>query len=562
VSKDILFDDDAFSKAKEGIDLMGRAVGATLGPRAHNVIYGRPFGVPGVVHDGITVAKEIDPEDPFLKAIAELMKEAGATTNDESGDGTTTAMLLAQSLFTEGRKLVTSGHNAQMLRRGVEKAVHLVVDYLEHVSTPIVTDDPKATNKSQLQVAIISAQNQVIGESVANAFKKLGNDAVITVEESKKNHIYSEYKDGMEINQGYFSRYFLTNAEFDEAVVDNANIIVTDYPFTSASDIEKLVAILGELEINDNLVIIAPDVRDIPLIVLLQNKAQGRHTLAVRAPGYGDEQSEVMEDIAASVGATFISKDKGLKLDDLLPTTEAVDGEIRDIPAKAFVGHAQKVVASKDSTTIVNGMSKPDVIEERVKMIDNRLAKESTSEFEMERLQERKAKLTTGIAIINVGARTEAETKELKERTIDAVGAVKAANDKGIVAGGETALLRASWDLEKHIGEIDEIDEVKAGYRLVVKAMQFPFKTLMSNSGLDAGQMLERLTVATADSESGLNLGVDAIDGEVKNLVEAGIIDPVKVPISALQNAVSTSMGILTSGVIIVDRKKEDASVV
>jgi len=564
MSKKVLFDDDAYAKAKEGIKLVNDAVGATLGPRAHNVIYGRPFGVPGVVHDGVTVAKEIDPKDPFLKAIAELVKEAGKNTDDEAGDGTTTAILMTASLYTEGRKLVTAGFNAQMLRRGVEKATQEVVGYLERVSTPIVTNDPKATNEQQLQVAVISAQNEAIGKHVADAFKKLGNDAVITVEESKKNHIYSEYKDGMEIDQGYFSRYFLTNPEFDEAVVEQANIIVTDYPFTSGQDIQRLVEILQELEIGDNLVLIAPDVRDLPLIVLIQNKAQGRHTLAVRAPSFSDEQSEMLEDIAATIGATFISKSKGLKLDDLLPTQETnAAGEIEDIEPKAHVGHAQKVIASKDSTTIVNGLGKTDDVTQRVKMIDAQLAKENISEFQMERLQERKAKLTTGVAIINVGARSEAETKELKERTIDAIKAIQAANDKGIVAGGETALLRASWALEDNLGDTDEMEEVIAGYRLVIKAMQYPFKKLMENSGLDGGQMLERLQVAARDNKTSHDLGVDVIDGTVKDLVKAGVIDPVKVPISALQNAVSTSMGILTSGVIIVDEETDkDASVV
>ncbi len=558
MSKQLLFDEEAYDKIKEGVSLANKAVGATLGPRAHNVIFKRPFGVPGVVQDGVTVIKELDPKDQFVSAAVELIKEAASKTNDEAGDGTTTATILAYSLYMEGRKLATAGYNPQMLRRGVNKAVQEVINYLEDSSTPIVTKDAKATNERQLQVAIISAQNDVIGEAVASAFKKLGNDAVITVEESKKNHIYSEYKDGMEIDQGYFSRYFLTNPEFDEAVVDTANIIVTDYPFTSGQDIQKLVEILGELEINDNLVLISPDVRDIPLIVLIQNKAQrGLHTLAVRAPSFSDEQGEMLEDIAASVGATFISKSKGLKLEDLLPTQETnPDGSIEEIAPRAYVGHAQKVVASKDSTTIVNGLGKPDAIKERVKMIDARLAKETTSEFEQERLQERKAKLTTGIAIINVGARTEAETKELKERTIDAVGAIKAANEKGIVPGGETALLRASWAMQYPEGETDEI---RAGYQLVAKAMMSPFKTLMENSGLEPGQMLERLLHA-----EGKNLGVDVMDGKVKYLIEVGVIDPVKVPICALQNAVSASMGMLTSGVIIVDEDKDEngASVV
>lgn len=555
MSKQILFDDEAFDKIKSGAELARRAVGATLGPRAHNVIFKRPFGVPGVVHDGVTVAKELDPPDQFESAAVELIKEAAKSTNDEAGDGTTTAILLAYSLFTEGRKLVTSGHNAQILRRGVDKAVSKVVDYLEDSSTPLKTND------QQLQVAIISAQNEAIGNHVAKAFKKLGNDAVITVEESKQDHIYAEYKDGMEIDQGYFSPYFRTDPIFDEAAVEKANIIVTDYTFTSMVDIQKLFEVLTELEIGGNLVIIAPEVKDFPLVALLQNKQQGKPTLAVKAPSFGEEQVDKLEDIAASVGATFISKSKGLTFEDLLPTIEqGEDGPIEVAP-KALIGHAQKVVSSKDSTTIVNGMGKPEEISQRVKQIEAQLKKEHVSELQQERWLERKAKLTTGIAIINVGARTEAETKELKERTIDAVGAIKAANEGGIVAGGETALLRASWALEKSLKDSKLGEEELAGYRLVVKAMQYPFKVLMENSGLDAGQMLERLGVATKADDTE-DLGVDVMDGEVKDLVKAGVIDPVLVPISALKNAVSASMGMLTSGVIVVDEAKEDSSVV
>lgn len=542
MSKSVLFDDEMHAKVKEGIELVKKSVGATLGPKAHNVIYGRPFGTPAVVHDGVTVAKEIDPKDPFLKVVAELVKEPAAKTNDEAGDGTTTAVLLTHSLYTEGRRLVTAGYNAQLLRRGVEKAVYAVGKYLEDSAIPLSTDDQK------LQVAVISAQNESIGKHVANAFKKLGDDAVITVEESKQNYIYAEYKDGMEIDQGYFSRYFLTNAEFDEAVVDKANIIVTDHSFTSPIDLQKLFEALAEADINDNLVLIAPEVRDFPLVALIKNKQKGLHTLAVRAPGIGDEQTEKLEDIALSVGATFISKSKGMKLEDI---------------TKDDIGHAQRIVASKDTTTIVNGMGNPIDIEERVKMLKNRKDKENTSEFEMERLTERIAKLTSGIAIINVGARTDSETKELKERTIDAIGAVKAAIAGGIVPGGETALLRASWHLEQHLDDIGDSEEIVAGYKLVMRAMKYPFKTLMENSGLDGGQMLERLTVEVNTSKDSQVLGVDSIDGSIKNMIIAGVIDPVKVPVAALRNAASTAMGMLTSDVLIADDAPDaDASVV
>lgn len=545
MSKLVKFDDEAYEKIDKGIAHIKRAVGATLGPRAHNVIYGRPFGAPGVVHDGVTVAKELDPKDPFEKQVVEHVKDAARATNDEAGDGTTTAVILTESLYSEGRKLVTAGHNAQMLRRGVEKCVRQVATSLEERSIPIETND------QQLQIAIISAQNYSIGSEVAKAFKKLGNEAVIAVEESKQNRIYSEYKDGMEIDQGYMSRYFLTSAEFDEAAVEKANILVTDIPLTTGQEMQQLFEGLNQLSITNNFVVICPEVKDIALLTLVQNKTQGLNTLAVKAPSFGDEQLDRLEDIATSVGCKILSKAEGLKITDLVEHEE----ESGD-PFSRFIGHAEKVVSTKDTTTIVNGLSKPADVKARADVLRKKAAKETTSEFEKERLEERIAKLTSGVAVINVGARTEGEAKELKERTIDAVEAIKAANSKGIVAGGETALLRASWNV--HYTDPKMTEEEKASFSLVARAMQEPFKVLMKNSGLDAGQMLERLRSSTGD-----NMGIDAIDGRVKDLVEAGVIDPVKVPISALLNATSAAMSLLTSGVIVVDEVKErDADVV
>jgi chaperonin GroEL len=538
MAKLVLFDDDAFTKIKAGVEQQNRAVGATLGPRAHNVIFKRPFGAPGVVHDGVTVSKELDPPDQFEAAAQEIVKGAASATNDEAGDGTTTATILVYSLFNEGRKLVTAGHNAQILKRGVEAATELIVDKLKESATPI------KDNKQQLEVAIIASQNEKVGKEVAKAFEKLGNDAVIAVEESKHNYIYSEYKDGMEIDQGYMNRYFITSNEFDEAAIEDANIIVTDFSLSSGIEIQKVLESMTEAEINDNLVIISPDVKEVALAVLIHNKMRGLHLLAVRAPGYGDEQAERLEDIAISVGGKFISQSSGYKLDEI---------------PKDAIGHAQKVVATRETTTIVNGAGDPALIKARVELIDKRIKKEGTSEFEVERLQERKAKLTSGVAIINVGARNEGEAKMLKECTIDAVGAIKAANELGIVAGGETALLRASWKLNDTINKEPIFSKLPAeelaGYRLVAKSMEAPFKRLMENCGLEPGQMLERLLHA-----EGKNQGIDAIDGKVKNLIKAGIIDPVKVPISALQNAVSAAMSLLTSGVIIADEVKDKES--
>lgn len=559
MSKITKYGDEAYEIIKKGVEEQRLFVGATLGPRAHNILFDRPFGTPAIVHDGVTVSKELDPSDPFEATVHKVVKDAAKQTNDEAGDGTTTATILTHSLFTEGRRLVSSGHNAQMLRKGVEAATEKAIYYLRKSSQPITT------SKQQLEVAIIASQNERIGSEVARAFEKLGNDAVISIEESKHTYIYSEYKDGMEIDQGYISRFFITN-EFEEAVVEDAHIIVTDYNLASIVDIQQLFETLTQLEVKDNLVIIAPEVKEIALNALVQNKLHGLHILAVRAPSYGDEQSERLEDIAISVGGSFISREAGRTLEAVIEEME-VEG---DTPSNGIrrsdIGHASKVVALKDSTTIVNGSANSEKLKARVETLKKRLKKETTSEFESERLHERIAKLTSGVAIINVGDRNDAVAKEYKERAIDAKGAIQAANKGGIVAGGETALLRAALSLADYKFAETDSEEFKAGFKLVERALEAPFKTLMDNSGLDGGQMLERLLQVrqTWPVKGEIpNLGVDAIDGLVKDLVKAGVIDPVLVPISALQNAVSASMGLLTTGGIIVDEKKDrDADVV
>lgn len=559
MSKITKYGDEAYDVILKSVEEQKLFVGASLGPRAHNILFDRPFGTPAIVQDGVTISKELDPADPFEATVSKVIKAATKQTNDEAGDGTTTATLLIHSLLTEGHKLVTAGHNAQMLRKGVEVATDEAAEYLKASSKPITS------NKQQLEVAVIAAKNEKIGAEVAKAFEKLGNDAVVSIEESKSNDIHSEYKDGMEIDRGYVSRYFVTN-EFEEAVVENARILVTDYNLASIVDIQQLFETLSELDVKDNLVIIAPEVKEIALNALVQNKLHGLHLLAIHAPSYGDEQTERLEDIALSVGGSFISREAGRTLEPWIESME-VEGDEQPMGIKASdLGTASKVVALRDSTTIVNGGSDKEKVKARVDMLKKRLKKETTSEFEAERLQERIAKLTSGVAIINVGDRNDAVAKEYKERAIDAKGAIQAANKMGIVAGGETALLRAALKLNDHKFAETDSDEYRAGFKLVSRALEAPFKTLMLNSGMDDGQMLERLLnarLAAKDAKVMDALGVDAVDGKVKDLLAAGVIDPVLVPIAALRNAVSASMGLLTSGGIIADEKKDrDADVV
>lgn len=561
MSKKTAHGDDAHAIIKDALEEQLLFVGDTLGPRAHNIIFDRPFGTPGIVHDGVTVSKELDPDEPFKAAIEKVIKDAAKQTNDEAGDGTTTATILTHSLYVEGRRLASSGNNEQMLRRGVDKAVEEVIEDLKKLAVPAETND------QQLQVAIIASQHEKIGKEVAKAFKKLGNDAVIAIEESKHNYISSEYKDGMEIDQGYITPHFI-NTQFQEAIIDNPSIIVTDFSLGSIFDIKQIFDALTIFNIPDNVVIIAPEVKEQALLALIQNKMAGRKLLAVRAPSYGDEQAERLQDIAISVGGTFISKEAGRTL-DAATEEDTIDSD--DTPPtgiyKTDIGHAEQIVALKDSTTIVSGKGDPKKIEERVAALRKLLGKETTSEFEVERLKERIAKLSSGVAIINVGDRNEATAKELKERAIDAKGAIQAANKLGIVAGGETALLRAAWILEDRIKNDTSYsklpEEELAGYKLVIEAMKAPFKKLMENSGMEPGQMLERMQKVREGGNSWTTWGIDAIDGQLKDLVKSGVIDPVLVPVSALQNAASAAMGLLTSGGIIADKEKDhDADVV
>ncbi len=526
MAKMLLFNTQAREKLLKGVNTLTDAVATTLGPKGRNVALDKKWGAPNVVHDGVTVAKEIDLEDPFENMGAQLLKEAASKTNDVAGDGTTTATVLAQALVFEGLKNITAGSNPMILKKGMEKAVTTLVEELKRMSKKVTTQEEIA------QVATISAADSTIGNLIAASLQKVGKDGVVTVEEGKTMDMTVDYKEGMEFDKGYVSPYFVTDADKMEASMEDAYILITDKKVSSASDLvpflEKFVAV------SKNLVIIADDVEGEALALLIVNKLRGTiNVLAVKAPGFGERRKEMLEDIATLTGGTVISEDLGTKFGDI---------EIDQL------GRGGRVTSNKDNTLIVDGKGSKSKIDARITQI-RRILEISDSEFDREKLQERLAKLTGGVAVITVGAATEIELKEKKERVIDAVAATKAAIEEGIVPGGEIALIRAGKVLEKLLLEGEE----KTGVDIVKKAINKPFEKLMENAGLNAGMMLKEVL------ESSANFGVDALDGKVKDLVKVGIIDPVKVTRSALQNASSVAIMIMTTEVLITDAPEKSA---
>lgn len=525
--KQLQFGVHATQSLLAGVRKVRKAVGATLGPKGDNVAIDRKWGAPQVVHDGVTVAKEIDLEDPFENMGAQLTKEAASRTNDAAGDGTTTATILVDSIAHEAVKNIAAGNNAMMIRRGIDIAVAKVSEELKTMAKEIKGE------KEIEQIAIISAQNEEIGKIVAKTINKLGKDGVVTVEETGRTELTADFKEGMEFDRGFLSPYFITKNDTQEVIIDNPYILITDRKITNLQQ-EFLPFINEFMKANKptgpDLVIIADDVSGEPLATLVVNKLKGNiRCVAVKAPGFGDRRKDILEDIAILTGGKFISQDLGMKLENVT---------IDDL------GRAGKVNVIKDATLIIDGKGDKKVLEGRIETIKKELEK-TTNDFDKEKLEERLAKLTTGIAIINVGANSEAEMREKKERCIDAISATRAALEEGIVPGGETALLKASLVLDDVKGLKDE---EMVGVKIVKEACRAPFLTLMSNSGYNAGQMLERLTVNNQPS-----FGIDVIDGQIKDMVKAGIIDPVKVPKSALQNAASTAVMIMTTKVNITE---------
>ncbi len=525
MAKILKFDSEAREKLLKGINILTEAVATTLGPKGRNVALDKKWGAPNVVHDGVTVAKEIDLEDPFENMGAQLLKEAASKTSDVAGDGTTTATILAKAIVTEGLKNIQAGSNPMILKHGIEKAVTVLVEALQKMSKKIVSQEEVA------QVATISAADPQIGNLIAEALQKVGKDGVVTVEEGKAMEMVVEYKEGMEFDKGFVSAYFVTDTDRMEASIEDVHILITDKKISSAAD---LVSFLEKfVQVSKNLVIIADEVEGEALALLVVNKLRGTfNVLAVKAPGFGDRRKEMLEDIAVLTGGVVISEDTGKKFESV---------EMNEL------GRAGRVTSNKDNTLIVDGKGTKSKIDARIAQIRRELA-ESDSEFDKEKLQERLAKLTGGVAVVNVGAATEVELKEKKERVIDAVAATKAAIEEGIVAGGEIALLRAGKALDSFASEGEE----KVGVNIVKKALEQPFRMLVKNAGMDEGIALSKVAAETG------NMGVDVMDGQIKDLVKAGIIDPVKVTRSALQNAASVAMMVMTTNCLITDAPEKE----
>ncbi|MFQ5452104.1 MAG: chaperonin GroEL [Candidatus Paceibacterota bacterium] len=526
MAKQLQFSDDARQSLSRGVNLLAKAVTTTLGPRGRNVALDKKWGAPNVVHDGVSVAKEIDLEDPFENMGAQLVKEAADKTNDVAGDGTTTSTLLAQAMVNLGLRNITAGSNPMILKRGVEKATEIVIEEIGRMSKRIPLDDEEAVT----QVATISAADEQIGKTIAEAIKKVGKDGVVTVEEGKGLHVEIDYKEGMEFDKGYASPYFATDAEKMVAEVESAYILLTDKKIGAVSD---LVPFLEKfVKISKNLVIIAEDVEGEALATLVVNKIRGTfNALVVKAPGFGDRRKEMLEDIAVLTGATVISEDMGVKLENV-----EVD----------VLGRADKVWSDKEVTRIIGGKGDKKAITARVAQI-RREIKDSTSEFDREKLQERLAKLTGGVAVINVGAATEIELKEKKERVNDAVAATKAALEEGIVAGGGITLLKARGKLAKFKNTL-EFDEEKTGVDIVYNALGQPLRMIAANAGADDGWVLKKV-----EKSNKADFGFDAMTRTFGSMTKRGIVDPTKVVRSALENAASVATMILTTEALVTD---------
>ncbi len=532
MAKQILFTEEAREKIKRGVDKLANAVKVTLGPKGRNVVLDKGYGSPTVTKDGVTVAKEIELEDKFENVGAELVKEVASKTNDVAGDGTTTATVLAQAIYAEGAKMVAAGANPMTLKKGIERAVEAVVEELQKkISKPVSGDEVR-------QVASISANDPEIGKIIADAMKDVGENGVITVEESQSFGIEKEVVEGMRFDKGYVSPYMITNAERMESEYHDAHILLTDKKISSIQEILPLlekIAQTGKKEI----VIIAEDVDGGAMATLVVNKLRGTfNALAIKAPGFGDRRKEMLKDIAVLTGGRVISEEVGLKLEE---------AHLEDL------GRARRVVATKEYTTIVGGAGDEKQIKDRVSQIKREL-EAADSDFDKEKLQERLAKLSGGIGVIKVGAATETEMKEKKQRIEDAIAATKAAAEEGIVPGGGVALIRASKALEKFSAAEMAHDEY-AGVTLVKRALEEPLRQIAANAGHDGAVVVAE--VRKHDGNHGYNAATDTYE----DMVKAGIIDPTKVTRFALQNAASIASLLLTTEVVITDipEKKESA---
>ena len=529
-AKIIEFHEDARRSLKEGVDILANAVKTTLGPKGRNVALDKKYGAPTVSHDGVTVAKEIELDDPFANMGAQLLKEAATKTNDVAGDGTTTATVLAQAIVHEGLRNIAAGANPMLLKRGIELASKRVVDHLKSMAKEVRGREDIA------HVASISAADTEIGNLIADVMEKVGKDGVITVEESKGLAFEVEYTEGMQIDRGYISPYFVTNPERMEAVVEEPFILITDKKVSAVSD---LLPILEKvLQVSKNFVIIAEDVDGEALATLVVNKLRGTlNALAVKAPGFGDRRKEMLRDIAILTGGTVISEELGRRLE-----TATLDD----------LGRARRVVATKDETTIVEGYGREEDIKGRIEQIKAQI-EQTTSDFDREKLQERLAKLAGGVAVIKVGAATEVELKEKKHRVEDALSATRAAVEEGIVPGGGVALVNAMAALD----DVDADGDIRTGVLIVRRALEEPMRGIVENAGLDGSVVIE--TVRRLQKEqNNPNIGYDVIREEYGDMVEWGVIDPVKVTRSAVENATSIAAMILTTEALITEKPEKE----
>ncbi|MFG1493838.1 chaperonin GroEL [Halobacteriovorax sp. ZH4_bin.1] len=528
MAKELKYSEEARGLILEGVNQLANAVRVTLGPKGRNVVIQKSFGAPHITKDGVSVAKEIELENNFQNMGAQMVKEVAQKTNEDAGDGTTTATVLAQAIYTEGAKLVTAGHNPMDLKRGIDTAVEKIVSELRTVAKEI------KTNEEIEQVGTISANNdKEIGTLLAEAMDKVGKDGVITIEESKTAETTLDVVEGMQFDRGYLSPYFVTNSEKMEVSFDNANILITD---KKVSNMKELLPILEKaVQTSRPLLIIAEDVEGEAITTLVVNKLRGTlNVAAVKAPGFGDRRKEMLKDIAALTGGTVISEELGMSLE-----TAALE----------HLGSAKKISIDKENTTIVDGAGDETAVEARVSQIKAQIA-ETTSDYDREKLQERLAKLSGGVAVVNVGAPTETEMKEKKDRVEDALNATRAAVEEGIVVGGGSALVKAA-NVLKDLKTNRE--EEMHGIKIVQRAVEAPLRQIATNAGLE-GSVVVNEVKKNEDAKYGFN----ARDERYEDLIAAGIIDPVKVTRSALQNAASVAGLMLTTETMIADIPKED----
>ncbi|MEE1143854.1 MAG: chaperonin GroEL [Acutalibacteraceae bacterium] len=530
MAKDIIFGEDARKALQAGVDKLANTVKVTLGPKGRNVVLDKKFGSPLITNDGVTIAKEVELDDPFENMGAQLVKEVATKTNDCAGDGTTTATLLAQALIREGMKNVTSGANPMIVKKGIKAAVDTAVDAVK-------ANSKKVTDSDEIKrVAAISAADEFVGTLIADAMEKVSNDGVITIEESKTAETYSEVVEGMQFDRGYITPYMVTDTDKMEAVLDDASILITD---KKISNIQEILPLLEQIvQSGKKLLIIAEDIEGEALSTLIVNRLRGTFTcVAVKAPGFGDRRKEMLRDIAILTGGQVISEELGLELKD---TTIAQ------------LGRARQVKVTKENTIIVDGAGDSNEIAARVAQIRAQI-EATTSDFDREKLQERLAKLAGGVAVIKVGAATEIEMKEKKLRIEDALSATRAAVEEGIVAGGGTALLNAIPAVKSLVESLS--GDEKTGAAIVLKALEEPVRQIAYNAGLEGSVIIDKIL-----SSNTVNYGFDAYNEEYVDMLKAGIVDPTKVTRSALENASSVAAMVLTTESLIADQKEDAAA--